>query len=391
MLRVSSCSYLHVSVIRLTLLVLSIIGGANYLGQQANQGTKTLASVKEPDSQETTNSRAETGEPVGYPLMTNSAFVGADRVWLVDSLAGALQRSVDGGKNWQKLTADQLARRTVLSFIDQEMGWRLGTSSSGDACYVWSTIDGGKNWTKISNIGPFLIPIQLHFADRSHGWFLETDSVWRTEDGGVSWVEVLSASDPRLKGRPVQGFFMNDRQAWIAGGAGQVYATADGGKTWNIQTVGEDSSFSDIFFVDEQTGWVGRTSEGQLYRTDDGGRSWQSQPAPGHEMYLDSFYFLSKNEGWAVGQQLLEVRPNMMPIEYISKGLVQAILLHTVDGGKTWQPSLIGKSDAYFGRVYFSDSKQGWVLSPKTLYRTHDGGRTWQVARRLKPIVINTD
>ena len=180
---------------------------------------------------------------------------------------------------------------------------------------------------------------------------------------------------------------MNERQAWIAGSAGQVYRTADGGKTWNIQTL-DDSSFSDIFFVDEQTGWVGQNSQAGLYRTDDGGRSWHSQPAPGHLMLLDSFYFLSKDEGWAVGEQLLEGAQGRLPYVNISEGLVQAILLHTVDGGKTWQPSLVTKSEHTFGRVYFSDPATGWLLAPRNLYRTRDRGRSWQVARRLNPVMF---
>lgn len=64
------------------------------------------------------NSRAETEEPVAYPLMTNSAFVGADRRFsqtfslLMSKQVGwaeimkansikNLYRTRDGGRSWQ--------------------------------------------------------------------------------------------------------------------------------------------------------------------------------------------------------------------------------------------------------------------------------------------------
>lgn len=386
MLRVSSCRYLHLNVIRITILALSLIGGGNYRAHQASQEKKTADTVKKPDRQEAMNSQDETEDPVAYPMMANSAFVGADRVWLVGPLARPLQRTEDAGKSWQTLTSDEISKYTVLSFIDQNNGWRVGKSSS-EAGQVWRTTDGGKSWTKISIIvrdhNPFSIPKQLHFSDRTHGWLLDMFGVFRTEDGGVSWVEVLSGADPRVKGQPTRGFFINERQAWVAGTSGKIYVTADGGTTWDIQHVDSGTDFDDIFFVDGQTGWLGRTQEGQLYRTDDGGDSWHLQPVPGPMISIKSFYFLSKNEGWAVGEKLLEGSRGLLPYDYVAKGLVEAILLHTEDGGRTWRPSLVKKDDAYFGQVYFSDPRQGWLLSPKNLYRTTDGGRSWKVLRQM--------
>lgn len=387
MLRVSNCTFLHLSVIKLSLLVLPIIGWGSYLELQFDKGPKTDSIITGPKAQKKSKSRSETTSELVMPLMTSSAFVGADRVWLADPRANALQRTTDAGKSWQKLLAEEVTQNTVLSFIDQSHGWRVG-KIGGHAGDVWRTTDGGKVWTKISIIlrdggtKVFLTPKQLEFVDKLHGWLIETFGVWRTDDGGASWVEVLSTSDPRLRSQPAKGFFMNDRQAWIAGSEGQVYRTADGGKTWDIESVA-DSHLSDVFFVDEETGWLSRNYRGQLFRTDDGGRSWDLQPSPGPDLYINSFYFLSKNEGWGVGEQLLDGSQGRMPIDYISKGLVQAILLHTVDGGKSWQPSIIAKNEPFFGRVYFSDPEHGWLLSPYRLYRTIDGGRSWQPIRSV--------
>lgn len=220
--------------------------------------------------------------------------------------------------------------------------------------------------------------------NETHGWLIETFSIWRTQDGGKSWVEVLSTDDSRLTGQPSRGFFLNELKAWVCGTNGPLYTTANGGRTWRVQMIDEESDFSDVFFVDEYTGWLCRNSNGQLYRTDDGGRTWQLQPPLSQYMHIDSCYFLSKDEGLGVGQKLLEESRGLLPIDYIRKGLVHAIALHTVDGGKTWRPILVEKSQPFFDRVHFNDREHGWLLSRDSVYRTTDAGRSWQVMLNLE-------
>ena len=83
--------------------------------------------------------------------------------------------------------------------------------------------------------------------------------------------------------------------------------------------------------------------------------------------------FDSASDGWAITQ---------------SQNSIQNILLHTVDGGKSWSTVKTPK-DVWWGMitgVYFMNPKTGWLLEvgepgagqePKAVFQTNDGGQTW--------------
>lgn len=373
-------SRLKATLACLSLMMLS--GCTDHAPLNTTAPPKTTSSESNSQAQKSAK-LSEEGSALAIPKITSAAFVGPGMAWLATRQTDSVLHTETGGSVWGRLPPN-IDRNTVITFIDPNQGWLV--KKSGGKGQVWHTADGGKNWSIISSItptsDPFLSPIQIQFVNETHGWLIETFSIWRTQDGGKSWVEVLSTDDSRLTGQPSRGFFLNELKAWVCGTNGQLYSTDNGGKTWRIQTVGE-GLFSDIFFVDEHTGWLCRNTNGQLYRTDNGGRSWQLQPPLSQNVYINSCYFISKDEGWGVGEQLLEGSQGLSPVDYISKGLVQAIALHTVDGGKTWQPSLVEKSQPFFDRVHFTDAEHGWLLSRDNVYRTTDAGRSWQVMLNL--------
>ncbi|MGE5423724.1 MAG: YCF48-related protein, partial [Syntrophothermus sp.] len=57
------------------------------------------------------------------------------------------------------------------------------------------------------------------------------------------------------------------------------------------------------------------------------------------------------------------------------------ILLHTTNGGNSWQTRLYPQENIFIHCLYFLDSLNGWAGgSPHALARTTDGGITWQQA-----------
>ena len=222
---------------------------------------------------------------VNLPQIKSATFSDINTAWLVTYKEGQLLRTEDGGKSWNKIPADvydksNKARFSQVSFVDSQRGWAVNVHGQ-----VWRTISGGRQWTEIANLASdkpnserFIAAEQIKFTDELHGWIIATYIIWHTQDGGASWTQVFSASDPRVKGQPVRGSFLNRDKAWICGTDGEVYHTADGGKTWSVQTMKNAGFFSDIFFIDEKTGWLSSGAGGQLYRTDDGGETWQLQP-----------------------------------------------------------------------------------------------------------------
>ena len=107
--------------------------------------------------------------------------------------------------------------------------------------------------------------------------------------------------------------------------------------------------------------------------TRDGGASWSWEQSitsvPGFAN-LSGLTFVSAQEGWAWGSDAK-----------VSTGM----LLHTTDGGASWQLSLT--VPAPFLAARFADPSTGWVEAQDgdyaTLYTTTDGGRSWSSAIAL--------
>ena len=74
------------------------------------------------------------------------------------------------------------------------------------------------------------------------------------------------------------------------------------------------------------------------------------------EYIFRSLQFVSNEEGWIVGDD--------------------SIILHTVDGGKSWEQQ---ESDVSYSlmKVQFIDSDCGWITGTEGVLHTEDGGQTW--------------
>jgi len=315
---------------------------------------------------------------VRLPRIRSAAFHGTNLAWLVPFEGRHLLFTEDGGANWSKVPAPKLRSHSCISFIDAQRGWALSKIEGKGK--VLRTRDGGRTWSIISTLKSadpdwdFTSASNIVFTDELHGWIIETFSAWYTFDGGLNWTEV---TPPAMKkgGQPVCGFFLNSLKGWICSWEGPLFFTADSGKTWQSQTFPGNANVQDVTFVDEKTGWLIR-NDGQLYNTKDGGKSWQVQPELYKEISLDSVYFPGKEEGWTIGRKIVghyRAGESIDPEKFF-KGIV----LHTTNGGQSWQPVRIGRDEPFFDRVYFTDLDHGWLLSLDNVYRTTDRGRTWR-------------
>lgn len=146
--------------------------------------------------------------------------------------------------------------------------------------------------------------------------------------------------------------------------------------TWSRQTSGTLGWLHAVFFLDRKTGWaVG--SKGSLLTTVDGGMTWKIQPRPTEDS-LQDVYFSNEENGWLVCEaNIYELKTSEAPRTY---------LLHTEDGGATWEKVDINGDDKRWGnvdtrltRVIFSRGGHGWVFGEAgTAYTTSDAGKTWK-------------
>lgn len=123
------------------------------------------------------------------------------------------------------------------------------------------------------------------------------------------------------------------------------------------------SELIDVYFVNEQLGWI-VGQNGVILHTRDKGKSWHFQETPVYSPpRLYSVCFVDSVHGWAAG--------GVLGYSYILK---------TNNGGETWTEADMTNPEAYVTKIYFTNKDTGYILlaSPSdNLWITMDAGQTW--------------
>jgi photosystem II stability/assembly factor-like uncharacterized protein len=335
--------------------------------------------------------------------------------------AGVIYHTADGGQTWtEQYSPDQISL-TAVDFVDDLYGWAVGfpTRSSADQRAVFHTNDGGQTWQR-QEAGSIFAPLwDAQFIDRNRGYVVGFDyrSAWgppvfRTFDGGATWEKIrMAEANPLtiegLRGVAVVGdrviaigdhdYTATTEQAWAS-----PQQDPSGRPCHHFACLFEQHYlnphyiFHAVFFADAQEGWVvgSKTFDvphwGQvILHTQDGGFTWETQyeHAPDVEVIgaglfsvhrLADVQFIDGQTGWAVGSAE----------RFYGDGWeFYGAILHTFDGGQTWQdtasPLYDGRPREFFA-VDFLDDQSGWALatryfpSPNVhLAHTSDGGINW--------------
>ena len=132
-----------------------------------------------------------------------------------------------------------------------------------------------------------------------------------------------------------------------------------------------DAALHGVHFVDAHEGWA-CGDDGLILHTLDGGKTWERQVS-GTRASLRGFFFHDAFVGFCVGRETL-------PHGSGSAG----ILLYTDDGGTRWQVLSYRDMPGLAG-VHFVDGKHGYLWGegseqqPTGLFFTADGGSTWKM------------
>jgi photosystem II stability/assembly factor-like uncharacterized protein len=303
-------------------------------------------------------------------------FVGSDSAWMLTE-TGVIWRTNDGGHTWTQTVIDtsQPVRPSAIDFIDKQVGWMV--DEDGD---VRKTTNGGATWQRsgrldYQSLNTFVGPNErIQFADSLNGWVIYPWGIWLSHDGGLTW-QHQSVDVGKQKGSIHRCQFTSPADGWVVGRLGRVLRTSDSGKSWREQVLPADgeATASGISSPDGINAWIVASPKGGIYGTKDGGDHWFPQSVPNPGAYLESIHFVNSNEGWAVGYQPKSGLPN-----------ARALMLHTTDGGITWEVVNTGIDVSTFQQVFFCNSKQGWVVYQSELFRTEDGGKSWREVLRLR-------
>ena len=278
----------------------------------------------------------------------------------------------DGGHSWHsaKIRADvKKINLAGLWFSSARVGWADG-GTQGRPSYgiLLKTRDGGRIWRTVAlpkTIGG--LGAVWFGPHGQHGRLLPHRGTffWQTADGGKTFTRVNV-------GHTFQGGW------WIGSWKKMVLAVAGGrviirtdnaGKTWAQAATGlkgPAASISAISFA--KGGKAGWAVGGQgkwlinsgfwlphnpvILHTVDGGKTWTLQTPPaGRTGNLTDVYAISPREAW-VGSVLGYARTNPMT--------ALPWLLHTTDGGKTWPD--VFHHVVSVRKLFFLNARHGWAV-----------------------------
>jgi photosystem II stability/assembly factor-like uncharacterized protein len=135
---------------------------------------------------------------------------------------------------------------------------------------------------------------------------------------------------------------------------------AQGG--WIQQTSNTILTLNDVFFLNDNTGFIG-AEQGRILRTIDGGVTWEVQDMNIPD-YFYSIHFPSNSIGYAVGGQTI----------------ISGVIYKTINGGVSWNPLQNIPTNSLMG-TYFINDNTGFVISwPGPIYKTDNGGSSWSVS-----------
>ncbi len=299
--------------------------------------------------------------------LNDLSLVSPNKIWIGGD-KGNILHSNNGGDTWDLQYDDSTTFINSIYFLNENSGWAAGRNDSAEGL-ILQTDDGGSTWTEI--IEGVLYPFRtIHFTSSFIGWAIVSDQFYKTMDGGINWV-LMSLEFEEDSFYDI--FFTDNDNGWVVGvgdcvpvqGA-LILHTNDGGETWN----GQNSTYNDlrsVYFVDTENGCaVG--DNGNIVHTSNSGYTWYVTCGSYSRAYLADVFFVDQNHGWTVGGGYY---PSFSEI------------LHTDDGGDYWYKQEAPVS--FLTSVYFLNQNEGWITGTGTfaydinvILHTTNGGDLWE-------------
>ena len=312
----------------------------------------------------------------------SGTFINAMDGWMVaiGQLPQRLYRTLDGGLTWSLQIEEDSTFYSNFEFVDDIHGWMKvykEVPSDRPPSYEYSlrrTKDGGNFWQQVSN-PPDSAFFALHFVDSLIGYSGGTNAVYRTTDGAESWQEMTI--EPGVHFGLWDIYFVDKQYGWAVGGssdifdAGIILKTTDGGKTWEVNRHPTHIG-SAVYFINPDVGYIAGDPAwgGVIMMTKDGGENWDYYyPSSPH---LNDIVFIDDSTGWAIG--------------------ARGFLLHTRDGGSTWQRMETGTHADLHRIIFIDNGNVGYIFGENNTLLRYDGtGSTVIRDNSITPSTFNLD
>lgn len=351
------------------------------------------------------------------------------RIW-TGSLSGP-QASADGGLTWsleragmpaisdseyslpiETVLIDPTNNSHLLAFSGNQRNWEAPGAYSGDSWQgdgsVWASSDSGQSWQKLGVVAPGGNVRAATFLGEDPSLLaasVANQGTWFSADGGATWTQKTDGL-PHWNAYDIVSHPTDPNMAWVAMGdgpevdgrfvAGGIWATSDGGNSWEARIDGLEirsndtrfntASFHQVVVAPSQpnTIYTSNIAPGQaaVYRSDDDGVTWSviadsSTPQPNpYQGALRAF----------------DIAVHPEDADRVAIGSDDAILV-SVDGGDTWTDLTTDEPEngRFAGRGYSGLVSTDIVFDPRlpgemillgfdggNFIQTVDGEQTWR-------------
>ncbi len=341
--------------------------------------------------------------------------------------------TTNGGNSWNQIFAGSIS---TIKFLSPTTGFAmLRTSSSSSQPYsagIYKTTNGGRTWSLVSS--PLYSAAtygSFSFSSPSNGWLLvgiepsagsENKYLYNTTDGGSNWSLVaqskFSSSQTLVTSgvMPATGYvtqlqFISPQLGFMALARSGMYATDDGGLTWNLMSKTPMSAHSlrnvvgfsawsrtDFSFVTANSNFWQTNSSGQMILV------YPPYSAQSISYGSTGLYALSPNQGVSmIGNtsslhRLGNAPTGVMEIDPLRNKLLALGTsgLYQSSSGTKWKQLPLPKGWTLLQGKFVS-SNLGLVVANNngpagsaTIDRTINGGASWNiVSTPFRPLVVD--
>jgi photosystem II stability/assembly factor-like uncharacterized protein len=202
--------------------------------------------------------------------------------------------------------------------------------------------DSGQTWQRQELPGrPSLIDVALC----PDGRYVALDvarNIWVSNTDAADW-----QAHPILTEESVLALTCDlKNQIWVVAGFMTILSSSDDGASWNEYSFYDDAQLTTIQFLDDATAYI--TGEfGLMLKSSDSGVNWERITDIPGEFHPQAAHFSDPNKGWVVG--------------------LNGAILHTADGGESWQSQDSGVNIPLYGITGFGENlyavgENGFVL-----------------------------
>lgn len=168
-------------------------------------------------------------------------------------------------------------------------------------------------------------------------------------------------------------FFLDNQKGWIVGTDGVINWTTDGGVTWTQGKKFTTDTLVQVYFANEMNGWLlcernvyarGNNPTSYLRRTTDGGRTWEKvEFQDGGRERVTKLFFNMDGVGAAFGEG--------------------GIFYKLDEDGASWKKTQTSIHYLLLDAAYANDKVGAIVGTGGTILFTEDSGYTWEKATLL--------